>query len=184
MDRSKSERGSIVSWPVSRTIACDHLHESPLCPTDRMPTPRDPIHPTHRLVGRAVERVEDAALLTGHGCFADDMGERPGTAHAAVLRSPHAHAEIVSFDAEGSGSAALRSRSSHGAEARRRQIARRYVEMPSRTLAWTRSMRLAAAGPGNRRASKMADSERPSKPPWLQSIQPQPARSTTSGFTC
>ena len=27
------------------------------------------------------------------------MGERPGTAHAAVLRSPHAHAEIVSLDA-------------------------------------------------------------------------------------
>ena len=52
-----------------------------------------------RLVGRAVARVEDAALLTGRGRFADDVGERPGTAHAAVLRSPHAHAEIVSLDA-------------------------------------------------------------------------------------
>ena len=47
----------------------------------------------------AVERVEDAALLAVRGGFADDMGERPGTAHAAVLRSPHAHAEIVSLDA-------------------------------------------------------------------------------------
>ena len=46
-----------------------------------------------------MERVEDAALLTGRGRFADDVGERPGTAHAAVLRSPHAHAEIVSLDA-------------------------------------------------------------------------------------
>ena len=46
-----------------------------------------------------MERVEDAALLTGRGRFADDMGERPGTAHAAVLRSPHAHAELVSLDA-------------------------------------------------------------------------------------
>ena len=52
-----------------------------------------------RLVGSAVERVEDAALLTGRGRFAGDMGERPGTAHAAVLRSPLAHAEIVSIDA-------------------------------------------------------------------------------------
>ena len=46
-----------------------------------------------------MERVEDAALLTGRGRFADDMGERPGTAHAAVLRAPHSHAEIVSLDA-------------------------------------------------------------------------------------
>ena len=46
-----------------------------------------------------MERVEDAALLIGRGRFADDVGERPGTAHAAVLRSPHAHAEIVSLDA-------------------------------------------------------------------------------------
>ena len=52
-----------------------------------------------RLVGRCVERVEDTALFTGHGRFADDVGERPGTAHAAVLRSPHAHAEIVCIDA-------------------------------------------------------------------------------------
>ena len=51
------------------------------------------------MIGRAVERVEDAALLTGRGRFADDMGERPGTAHAAVLRTPYAHAEIVSVDA-------------------------------------------------------------------------------------
>ena len=54
-----------------------------------------------RLIGKAVERVEDAALLTGRGSFADDMGERPGTAHAAVLRSPYAHAEIISVDATG-----------------------------------------------------------------------------------
>ena len=51
---------------------------------------------SRRLIGHAVERVEDAALLTGRGRFADDVGERPGTAHAAVLRSPYAHAELVS----------------------------------------------------------------------------------------
>jgi 2-furoyl-CoA dehydrogenase large subunit len=49
-------------------------------------------------VGRSVERVEDAALLTGHGSYIDDLGVKPGTLHAAILRSPHAHAEIVSID--------------------------------------------------------------------------------------
>src|SRR3984893_13174533 len=49
-------------------------------------------------VGRSIPRVEDAALLTGRGRFIDDLGVRPGTLHAAILRSPHAHADIVSID--------------------------------------------------------------------------------------
>ena len=49
-------------------------------------------------VGRSIPRVEDSALLTGRGCFIDDLGVRPGTLHAAFLRSPHAHADIVSID--------------------------------------------------------------------------------------
>jgi 2-furoyl-CoA dehydrogenase large subunit len=44
--------------------------------------------------GQSVERVEDAALLTGSGRFIDDVGVKPGTLHAAILRSPHAHARI------------------------------------------------------------------------------------------
>ncbi|PTM42776.1 molybdopterin cofactor-binding domain-containing protein [Bosea sp. 124] len=48
--------------------------------------------------GQSVERVEDAALLTGRGRFIDDLGVRPGTLHAAILRSPHAHAEILGID--------------------------------------------------------------------------------------
>ena len=52
----------------------------------------------HRYVGRPVERVEDAALLSASAKFSDDMAVRTGTLHAAVLRSPHAHAEIVSID--------------------------------------------------------------------------------------
>ncbi|RYE30679.1 MAG: xanthine dehydrogenase family protein molybdopterin-binding subunit [Hyphomicrobiales bacterium] len=48
--------------------------------------------------GQSVERVEDAALLTGRGRFIDDLGVRPGTLHAAILRSPHAHADILSID--------------------------------------------------------------------------------------
>ncbi len=49
-------------------------------------------------IGRSVERVEDAALLTGRGQFIDDLGERPGTLHAAILRSPHPHAKISRMD--------------------------------------------------------------------------------------
>src|SRR3984893_12813788 len=45
--------------------------------------------------GQSIERVEDAALLTGRGRFIDDLGVRPGTLHAAILRSPHAHALIT-----------------------------------------------------------------------------------------
>src|ERR1700730_17037580 len=51
-------------------------------------------------VGQSIARVEDAALLTGRGRFIDDLGVRPGTLYAAILRSPHAHAEILSIDSE------------------------------------------------------------------------------------
>ena len=49
-------------------------------------------------VGQSIPRVEDSALLTGRGRFVDDLGVRPGTLHAAFLRSPRAHADIVSID--------------------------------------------------------------------------------------
>ncbi|HLL29134.1 MAG TPA: molybdopterin cofactor-binding domain-containing protein [Xanthobacteraceae bacterium] len=45
-------------------------------------------------LGRSLERFEDAALLSGRGRFIDDLGVKPGTLHAAILRSPHAHARI------------------------------------------------------------------------------------------
>ncbi|MFG1344999.1 molybdopterin cofactor-binding domain-containing protein [Xanthobacter autotrophicus DSM 431] len=48
-------------------------------------------------VGRAIERVEDAALLTGGGRYLDDLGVKPGTLHMALLRSPHAHADITAI---------------------------------------------------------------------------------------
>jgi 2-furoyl-CoA dehydrogenase large subunit len=53
-----------------------------------------------RWVGRSVPRVEDAALLTGRGRYIDDLGVRPGTLQAAILRSPHAHAEIEAIDSQ------------------------------------------------------------------------------------
>jgi 2-furoyl-CoA dehydrogenase large subunit len=50
-------------------------------------------------VGAPVTRVEDAALLTGRGRFLDDFEPIPGALHAAIVRSPHAHARIRDFDA-------------------------------------------------------------------------------------
>lgn len=44
--------------------------------------------------GSAFPRKEDAALLTGGARFIDDMEPVPGIRHAALLRSPHAHARI------------------------------------------------------------------------------------------
>ncbi len=51
-----------------------------------------------RWVGTAVPRKEDEALLTGRARFIDDMEPVPGLRHAALLRSPHPHAEIRSID--------------------------------------------------------------------------------------
>src|ERR1700722_6690570 len=51
-------------------------------------------------VGQSILRVEDSALLTGRGRFVDDLGVRSGTLYAAMLRSPHAHAEIVSINSD------------------------------------------------------------------------------------
>jgi 2-furoyl-CoA dehydrogenase large subunit len=57
-------------------------------------------------LGQSIERVEDAALLTGHGRYIDDLAVRPGTLHAAILRSPHAHAVLRSINADAARSAA------------------------------------------------------------------------------
>ncbi len=49
-------------------------------------------------IGKPVLRLEDPALLLGRARFLDDLPVKPGTLHAAILRSPHPHAEIVSID--------------------------------------------------------------------------------------
>jgi carbon-monoxide dehydrogenase large subunit len=47
--------------------------------------------------GQPVKRLEDPRLLTGKGLFIDDKPE-DGALWLHVLRSPHAHADIVSID--------------------------------------------------------------------------------------
>jgi len=47
--------------------------------------------------GHAVRRIEDPALVTGRGQFTDDVS-LDGQTHLCFLRSPHAHARILSID--------------------------------------------------------------------------------------
>ena len=53
--------------------------------------------------GREVRRIEDAGLLAGAGRFTDDFS-LPGQTYLSFLRSPHAHARIVSIDATAAAS--------------------------------------------------------------------------------
>ena len=48
--------------------------------------------------GQVVRRIEDPALVTGRGRYTDDLSPA-GETHLVFLRSPHAHARIVSIDA-------------------------------------------------------------------------------------
>ena len=48
-------------------------------------------------IGKSVRRVEDARFLRGQGNYVDDSAFA-NAAHAAFVRSPHAHAKIVGID--------------------------------------------------------------------------------------
>ena len=48
-------------------------------------------------IGQSVARLEDERFLTGRGAYLDDL-DIPGTLHLQVVRSPHAHARILSVD--------------------------------------------------------------------------------------
>lgn len=52
---------------------------------------------TKTIIGTRMLRREDPALLTGEGKYTNDLNI-PGALHLAVLRSPYAHAKIVSID--------------------------------------------------------------------------------------
>jgi carbon-monoxide dehydrogenase large subunit len=49
--------------------------------------------------GASVMRVEDRALVQGHGMYTDDVAPA-GLLHLLFLRSPHAHAKLISVDAK------------------------------------------------------------------------------------
>ena len=49
------------------------------------------------LIGKSVKRVEDNRLLKGEGKYTDDFN-MPNQAIGVYVRSPHAHANLVSVD--------------------------------------------------------------------------------------
>jgi carbon-monoxide dehydrogenase large subunit len=55
-------------------------------------------------VGQSVRRLEDPRLVQGLGRYSDDVN-LPRQAHAVVVRSPHAHADIGRIDTEAARSA-------------------------------------------------------------------------------
>src|SRR5574341_2169741 len=50
-----------------------------------------------RVFGSAIKRREDPRLITGEAKYLDDI-QLPNMLHAAILRSPYAHAKIKSID--------------------------------------------------------------------------------------
>lgn len=52
---------------------------------------------TKPVIGEPIKRSEDLRRLTGKGLYTDDVGE-PSACRAAMVRSPHPHAKIVSID--------------------------------------------------------------------------------------
>ncbi|MGH6682037.1 MAG: xanthine dehydrogenase family protein molybdopterin-binding subunit, partial [Bradyrhizobium sp.] len=50
-------------------------------------------------IGQSVSRFEDPRLIRGGGRYVDDIA-LPHMAHGVVLRSPHAHAKILSIDTD------------------------------------------------------------------------------------
>ena len=51
-----------------------------------------------RYTGASIKRSEDPRILTGAGRYVDDI-KLPGMLHAAFVRSPLAHARVLSVDA-------------------------------------------------------------------------------------
>ena len=58
----------------------------------------------NRYIGKPEPRADAARLLQGRGSYVDDQ-KLPRMAHAAFVRSPHAHAKILSIDTEGARAA-------------------------------------------------------------------------------
>ena len=52
---------------------------------------------TFHTVGKSLQKVDGLPLVTGKPMFVNDI-DLPGTLHVKILRSPHAHARILSID--------------------------------------------------------------------------------------
>lgn len=56
-------------------------------------------HVGNSLIGAPIRRVEDPILVSGKGCYVDDI-EIPGMLHMVVLRSHYPHAKILSINTD------------------------------------------------------------------------------------
>src|SRR5574342_190700 len=91
-------RGSRPSGGSPRPSACGpggaSTRTRPSCPS-----PRSPDRMGAKYFGASVRRREDPRFLRGEGRYVDDV-KLPGLLHAAFVRSPHAHARILSVRTE------------------------------------------------------------------------------------
>jgi putative selenate reductase molybdopterin-binding subunit len=87
------ERLTDRSMYESEAPAASSVHAAAAYP--RVVLSKDVSHTT--VVGEPVHKVDALRLVKGHPAFTDDVEPR-GMLYAKVLRSPHAHARIVSID--------------------------------------------------------------------------------------
>ena len=73
------------------------ITEDPAVPTNAVPTPDNNLNDNKPCGFGRMLRKEDPRFVRGLGQYCDDI-ELPGMLHLAILRSPMAHARIVSID--------------------------------------------------------------------------------------
>ena len=86
-------RADVAAVSKMEALQWSHLDNHYIPASKQRETPR----PGLNWIGKSMKRVEDPRLLAGKGRYVDDVVQ-PNMAHAAVLRSPHAHARIKSID--------------------------------------------------------------------------------------
>src|SRR5438876_2348913 len=82
------------SLPLHRLLAHHRRHRIRGRQTGQAETMTAP--PISRYFGKPIKRVEDPRLIKGVATYVDDI-TLPGMLHAAIVRSPYAHARINSI---------------------------------------------------------------------------------------
>jgi carbon-monoxide dehydrogenase large subunit len=102
-DATEAELRGALSGNLCRCTGYQNIVDAALRAAGR---PRAGITPDHEIapaapppLGATIPRREDRRLLTGTATFVDDVA-RNVAMHAHFVRSPHAHARIVSIDAD------------------------------------------------------------------------------------
>src|SRR5436309_12440895 len=76
-------------------VTCLHIAAPLVCRPNHYRGRR--VRLTTQIFGAPITRQEDQRFLTGTGTYVDDI-DLPDMLHAAILRSPYAHARINSID--------------------------------------------------------------------------------------